>query len=92
MPSIPKVRASSGTIGTTYLPSSLSRTSVDRILTNAIVVEISRSPVAVNIFSKVESGGVLRALPLRLRCGTKPPSASRLSIMYLISGESDAGL
>ena len=92
IPSIPNVRASSGTIGTIYLPSSLSRTSVDRILTNAIVVEISRSPVAVNIFSKVDNGGVLSALPFRFRCGTKPPKASRLSIMYLISGESASGL
>ena len=86
------MRASSGTIGTIYLPSSLSRTRVDRILTNAIVVEISLSPVAVNIFSKAESGGVLSGLPFRLRCGTKPPNSWRLSIMYLISGESDAGL
>jgi len=60
--------------------------------TNAIVVEISRSPVAVSIFSNAVRGGVLSALPLRLRCGTNPPKASRLSIMYLISGESDAGL
>ena len=57
-----------------------------------MVVEISRSPVAVNIFSKVDRGGVLRGLPFLLRCGTKPPNSWRLSIMYLISGESDAGL
>src|SRR6266404_1243033 len=44
IPSMPNVRDSSGTIGTTCLPIVLSRTSVPSICTNAIVVEISRSP------------------------------------------------
>ena len=39
---MPNVRDSSGTIGTTRLPICLSRNSVVRIRTNAIVVEISR--------------------------------------------------
>ena len=45
---MPKVRLSSGTIGTTRLPSSLSRSSVLSTRTNAMVVEISRSPVSLS--------------------------------------------
>ncbi len=70
MPSIPNVRASSGTIGTTYWPIFLSRTNVERIRTKAIVVEISRSPVAPNIFSKADNSGTVSALPFCLRLGT----------------------
>ena len=92
MPSIPKVRASSGTIGTTNLPISLSRTKVDKIRTKAIVVEISRSPLDTNIFSKADSGGIVSSLPLRRRAGTEPPIAARRSAMYSISGVSAAGL
>ena len=55
---MPKVRLSSGTIGTMRGPTFLSRNSVVRMRTNAIVVEISRpSPVACNSASKVLSGG-----------------------------------
>ena len=43
-PSMPKVRASSGTIGTTRGPMASLRNNVDRIRTNTIVVENSRSP------------------------------------------------
>ncbi len=42
---MPKVRASSGTIGTTLRPMFLSFSSTVRMRTNAMVVEISRSPV-----------------------------------------------
>ena len=45
MPSMPKVRDSSATIGTTRGPSCLSRRIAERTRTKAIVVEISRSPV-----------------------------------------------
>ena len=92
MPSIPKVRASSGTIGTTNLPICLSRTKVERIRTNAMVVEISRSPVETNIFSNADNGGIVSSLPLRLRAGTEPPIAARRVAIYSISGESAAGL
>ena len=92
MPSIPNVRASSGTIGTMYLPMALSRNMVDKIRTNAMVVDISRSPVLTNIFSKVDNGGITNSLPLRRRAGTEPPMAARRSAMYSISGESGAGL
>ena len=42
---MPNVRASSGTIGTTSLPSSLSRSSFDSIRTNTIVVDALRPSV-----------------------------------------------
>ena len=45
IPSIPKVRDSSGTIGTIRGPNSRSRSSRLSIRTNAIVVDASRSPV-----------------------------------------------
>ena len=43
--SMPKVRASSGTMGTSSLPISLSRSSFDRMRTNTMVVDTGRSPV-----------------------------------------------
>src|SRR5205809_445628 len=59
MPSMPKVRASSGTIGTMRLPISLSRTSAVSARTNAMVVEISRpSPEPLRSASKAAGGGV----------------------------------
>ena len=42
---MPKVRASSGTIGTTSLPMSLSRSIFASIFTNTIVVETLRPSV-----------------------------------------------
>jgi hypothetical protein len=53
---MPKVRASSGTMGTTCLPSDLSRTRAVSMRTNAIVVEISRS-VALSTASNADNGG-----------------------------------
>ncbi len=71
MPSMPKVRDSSGTIGTTCLPRFLSRTSTCRICTNAIVVEISRSSVLFRKRSNAESSGTASVVDdLRRRCGT----------------------
>ena len=69
MPSMPNVRDSSGTIGTMCLPIALSRTSVPSICTNAIVVEISRSPVLFSSRSNVASGGAASDADLRRRCG-----------------------
>ncbi|MNC40114.1 hypothetical protein D3C75_888050 [compost metagenome] len=92
MPSMPKVRASSGMIGTMRLPRSLSLTSCERMRTKAMVVEISRSPVPSRIALRVSSGGVGMLKLLLRRCGTKPPSFSRLFSRYFISGLSGSGL
>ena len=54
---MPKVRASSGTIGTMCLPMFLSLSSAVRMRTNAIVVEISRSPVPSSSGANASSGG-----------------------------------
>ena len=61
MPSMPKVRASSGTIGTTCLPMFLSFTSICRMRTSAMVVENSRSPDACSSESKASSAGTSSA-------------------------------
>ena len=66
---MPNVRDSSGTIGTMCLPIVLSRTSVPSICTNAIVVEISRSPELCSRRSNVDSGGAASDADLRRRCG-----------------------
>jgi hypothetical protein len=69
MPSMPKVRLSSGTMGTTYLPIALSRISVFRMRTKAIVVEIVRSPVSLSWPSKAESGGTWSDADFARRAG-----------------------
>ena len=69
MPSMPKVRDSSGTMGTTYLPMALSRTRVPSIWTKAMVVEISRSPEDLSSRSKLVSGGTSSATDLARRVG-----------------------
>ena len=66
---MPKVRDSSGTIGTTCLPIFLSRSSVLRIRTKAIVVEIVRSPVAVSCAANADSGGTSSAADFCRRVG-----------------------
>src|SRR6185295_5923473 len=60
IPSMPKVRDSSGTMGTMCLPIFLSRSKVCRICTNAIVVEISRSSVLFRTRSSAASPGTER--------------------------------
>ena len=87
MPSMPKVRDSSGTIGTTCLPMFLSRMSVWSICTNAIVVEISRSSVLLRNRSKADSGGTASGSVLRRRAGRKPPRSMRRAFMYSASRE-----
>ena len=78
---MPNVRDSSGTIGTTRLPICLSRNSVVRIRTNAIVVEIVR--LAGGLELRVErrqlrhGQGLGRAFGRRT--GSEPPSAARRS-------------
>ena len=73
MPSIPNVRDSSGTIGTTRSPIAGSRTSVLRMRTNAIVVEFSRSPLPSS--TVVNGGGVGSGSASAWRAGRLPPSA-----------------
>src|SRR5690625_5511181 len=71
MPSIPKVRASSGTIGTTRSPMFLSLISVFRMRTNAMVVEIFRSPVPSSCLAKAVRGGISKASKSALREGRR---------------------
>ena len=80
MPSMPKVRLSSGTIGTMRLPMFLSRRSVLRMRTKAMVVEISRPAVSLSWAENAESGGISNDCDLRRRAGRGPPSASRRAI------------
>ncbi len=56
-PSMPNVRASSGTIGTMFLPMFLSLSRIVSMRTNAMVVEISRSPVPSSTAANASSGG-----------------------------------
>jgi len=80
MPSIPNVRDSSATIGTTCLPMALSRSSVLRIRTNAIVVEISRPGVPASWPPNALSPGTGSVwVDRRRRAGRYPPSAARFS-------------
>ena len=83
---MPKVRLSSGTIGTMRWPIALSRSSVVRMRTKAMVVEISRpSAVAFSSASKAESGGISSGADERRRDGSGPPSSARRARRYFIS-------
>ena len=77
MPSIPNVRDSSGTIGTTREPICLSRSRVLRIRTKAIVVEISHSPLPATWAPKADRSGTGSGVDRSRRTGSQPPSASR---------------
>ena len=74
---MPKVRLSSGTIGTTYLPIFLSRQSAFSARTKAIVVEICRSPVSFRSASNSDRSGMSSGSLSCRRTGNAPPSASR---------------
>ena len=89
---MPKVRDSSGTMGTIRLPMFGSFTSPVSSRTKAIVVEISR-PSAVASSSGLNGSTLAgsRLTLLRRRCGSGPPSFSRTSRRYFPSGESGAG-
>src|SRR5436190_23349931 len=90
--SIPKVRASSGTIGTRSLVSSFSLSRPLRIPTKAAVVEAGRPPEPSVDSLKDSIGGVaIDQVPV-LRDGMGPPIASRRDIRYCISGDSAGGL
>ena len=88
---MPKVRDSSGTIGTMYLPTFLSFNNDAISVTTPVVVETSR-PALFSMkpaYSSID--GVLSIGPCFGRLGTDPPSASRRSLKYFISGESSGG-
>ena len=71
---MPKVRASSGTIGTMSLPMSLSRSSFDSMRTNTIVVDALRPSVPVWNSSKMSPKSMRRGHRARSRrFGTEPP-------------------
>ena len=90
---MPKVRASSGTIGTTNLPMSGSRSSFDSSRTNTIVVEAARPSVPLANSSKISGfAGAGSGVVLLLRIGSEPPSAFRRSLRYETSGLLSSGL
>ena len=94
MPSMPKVRLSSGTIGTMRLPIALSRRQRVRMRTKAMVVEISRSPVPLSWASKAVSGGDLQR-PARRAAALGQRAAQRLAPLLAdrrISALSSGGL
>ena len=83
---MPNVRASSGTMGTIFLPISLSLRSWVSIWTNTMVVETSRStPSKKRPQTSFPSGMASGSLRTR-RAGTGPPRTRRRSRMYWISG------
>ena len=79
-------------MGTMNLPIALSRNSVLRMRTNAMVVEISRLSVLASCALKAESSGTSSAFEVRRRCGKEPPSCARRSRRYFISGLSSGGV
>ena len=89
--SIPKVRASSATMGTMRGPNSRALSRPVSIRRNATVVDISRlSGSAVNAANSSRFGAsTFRAV--LARAGTKPPSILRSSRRYCISGVSGEG-
>ena len=66
---MPKVRASSGTMGTMCLPIRLSLSKVVSIRTKAMVVELSLSPVPCSWVLKISSGGAVSDGALLWRTG-----------------------
>ncbi len=77
--SMPKVRASSGTIGTQRLPVASSRSRSLTRRTNAMVVAISWLPDPLARVSNGLAGGSGNATACTLRAGAGPPSAARRS-------------
>ena len=89
----PKVRASSGMIGTKYLPTDLSFMRSLMRRTRAIVEATSSLPEPFDSASKGRAGkgGSLGWRSSR-RSGTHPPSTSRRSFMYCRAGWSAGGM
>jgi hypothetical protein len=92
-PSIPKVRASSGTIGTMFLPMFLSFSSTVRMRTKAMVVEISRSPVpSSTALERLQRRNRQRRRRSLRRLGRKPPNTvAPLAQITCASSESSSG-
>ena len=89
---MPKVRDSSGIIGTMWRFKFGSRTSADRMRTNAMVVEILRLPLPSSCGWNSDSGGASNGGLLKVRrAGRNPPNARRRSSRYCVSGESSGG-
>jgi hypothetical protein len=88
---MPKVRDSSGTIGTMYLPTFLSLSSDAISVTTPVVVETSRPALFSMKLVYSASEGVLSSGACFGRVGTGPPRAARRSRKYFISGESSGG-
>ena len=84
---MPNVRASSGTMGTTSLPISGSRSILRSIPTNAIVVETSRPSLPVRNSLNSSSWSATSGFDRALRFGTYPPSSSppRAQVMDLFA-------
>jgi hypothetical protein len=89
--SMPKVRASSGTMGTTSLPICSCLSSFDSIFTNTIVVDALRPSVPFSNSSKVSPSSALIFSARGWRLGTGPFNAARRSRRYFISALSSAG-
>ena len=77
---MPKVRASSGTIGTINFPSAGSRIRLRSNFAKAIVVLTGAALPAANSSSTAASGGV-HVTGWTTRDGSGPPSAARRSVM-----------
>ncbi len=89
---MPKVRASSGMIGTTRWPIPLSRRRSRSRPAKAMVVDTWRLPEPALVASKTLGAGMGRSRWRRTtRLGMEPSSARRRSIMYSYSGEPSAG-
>ena len=80
---MPNVRASSGTIGTTTLPISGSRSSFDSSRTNTIVVDAARPSVPLlELLEDLRIRGAGSGVVLLLRIGSEP--AERLSALLQV--------
>ena len=90
---MPKVRASSGMIGTTRRPMFSSRHRLRNNRVNPIVVLTGNSPDPIRSSWKTSSAGSESGrFTATRRVGITPPSAFRRSIMYWYSIESSLGL
>ena len=88
---MPKVRYSSGAIGTIRLPISGSFIQSLRSRTRAMVVAMAFLPEPCLSSSYISSPGSFSGAARTTRLGIEPPRALRRSIMYSISGASLPG-
>jgi hypothetical protein len=87
---MPKVRASSGTIGTTRLPNFSSRIRSRSIAVNTIVVDTAAARALGQLVEDGRVGQLERRRSAYLRLGTEPPQRAAAHHV-LDSGESVAG-